>query len=238
MINRLLAGTCALALIGCGGKSGSYTPPKSDSSTEPKLSTELTVENVFPLKVGNQWVYTVEESARNTKGQTASGKGEFTWKVLSVKKDGDTTRATIEVTGKNRSIERQVWELNSKGLFQVGIGPSGKYMFNPPMPALLFPVSANRKFTWKGTSMADGGKLVKMVVEGTIGAPRSADTAKEPIAAIPVETKMKSEDGTTTSVSTSFFAPKVGMVRYVSEITAKNGSIARRVVLKSFREVQ
>ncbi|MFY9233207.1 MAG: hypothetical protein WAO58_01985 [Fimbriimonadaceae bacterium] len=238
MIKTLFVFACAAALFGCGGKSGGYKPPAASNKGEPKLATELTPQNAFPMAVGNQWVYTVEETAAAANGRTASGKGELVWKIASVKKTATGTQAMVEIIVKKKIVERQAWELNDKGLFQVSMGVTGKNLFEPPLPNLLFPATKDRAFSWKGTSMGDNGKRVNISVKGRIGAPRSVDTAKEPLAAVPVESIMTYPDPNTKATSTSFFAPNVGMVRYVSEMSTPKGRIARRVVLKSFRGVQ
>lgn len=236
MTKRISVLMCVAALSGCGGKSSNYQAKvKAD---EPKLEEGLTRENVFPLSVGNQWVYAAEQVVMGPNGQGGSQKAEVAWKVTDVKDTPSGKRAVIEVRSGGKTVDRQVWELNSKGLYQISVGSDKPRPFSPPMPVLEFPATEGLKFTWKGTAIGSDNKPAAVSSVSTVQPVRAADTARDPIAAIPIESVMTYGKDGSTATTTAFFAPKVGMVRLVTRIRTPRGDSDSKLVLKSFRSVK
>ena len=231
-----VAGLC-LAIGGCGSKGSSYKPTPA-KGPEKASASSLTPETAFPLAVGNQWVYLAEMAAAPTGKQGGRIAQDIVWKVSKVENLPDGKRGTIDVLVKDKVTDRQVWLVTSKGVFQESMS-MGKMKFNPPLPAMLFPMEDGRQFSWKGPSPRPFGNTITATSKSKVLAATIVDTQKEPLSAIPIETNTSfgsSQKGI--AVSTAYFAPKVGMVRYNHAFRSPEGQSVTRLTLKSFRAAQ
>lgn len=241
---RVSSITCGLAAAliaaGCGSKGGSYKPTPA-KSVEPTSPSALTADSALPLAKGNQWVYSIEVQGVTSKGQRIGFAQDVAWKVVDVKTSAaGGKQATVEFRdAKNAAkvLDRQVWEVNSKGVFQRTMGLKPVRTFNPPIPAILIPATSGRSFEWKGLSPQPFGKPTIATSKSIIQDATTVDTGQESRSGIPVETRTKFPDGGL-SIGTTYFVPNVGIARYVHEFASKNGRMVTKMVLKTFRSVQ
>ena len=212
---------CLAILAGCAGKRGSEYVPVPPSKIEPvtvRIGEEATL---FPAKVGDEWVYEIENAIQRN-NRVAQGQGFITLKVVKVEPVGDGKRITMDLSSKGRVQDRQVWLLNSKGLYQVSLGLKGERTFNPPLIAIQFPVEAGKKFSWSGKS----GKS-DMAVNAVIVGAAEVDTAEKRMSAIQVDSKYTIRSGKSIErpERSVWFEPGIGIVR-IKETSTRTGGAA------------
>lgn len=235
MTNRLWMFICVSALAGCGGKSGTYQAKAKIE--EPKLPEQLTPQNTLPVAIGNQWVYSAEQTI-TANGRRSSQKAEIVWKMTEIRDTPSGKRIVLEVKSSGKVVDRQVWQVDGKGLYQVSIGAGKPRAFTPPLPVIEFPATEGKKFSWKGTTTGADNKIANISAEATVQPVRLADTARDPVSAVPVESVMTYAKDGSTATTTAFFAPKVGLVRLVTSQRTPKGDSDSKLVLKSFRGVK
>lgn len=216
-----IAVTAAVVAAGCGPKEGSYQPKPV------KITGTATVAagqegNLFPMAVGNQWVYDIQGQTIQQGRQVSFG-GEVTWKVVKVDSlPGGGKKATVDVITGGKRTDRQEWTLNSKGLFQTSIGLNPATKFDPPIPAIVFPVEKDRTFSWKGNGVRPNMKPGPTSTKSTIVGPKEIDVVSgPPMQAIEVKTETDFGKSIGSATSTAFFTPNVGIVRYVHVVNSK-----------------
>jgi hypothetical protein len=245
MLNRLFllnAVFFALLVTGCGRGGSDYRP-------EPKKPAELPTFKpgdelaMFPLAVGNQWVYTAE-SVRTVAGQgSGTGKTEITFKVLEVNPIAGGRQARIEVTapkaqtptsaaGLSRDV--QIWDVTNKGIYQRSVGET-PVQFEPIQPNILFPPDPDRRFAWKGTGATPGGGRGTQNMSSRILPMQFVDTETERYPAIPVEARGTFDSGKAKGqvASITYWSPNVGLVRYRQEVASGNTVIVLTLKLKA-----
>lgn len=213
MKNWIIFGACALIVAGCGSGGGGSYKPEAVKTVEPVKIAPGEETSLFPLSVGNQWTYALTQSQAG--GRTITK--EVVFKVTAAKPAGDGIEANIEVSMDGTVTEKQVWQVGSKGIYQV-VGGSPATPFTPGQPQILFPPETGRKFTWKGTGFMPTGKPGPMSASYEILGPQTVDTDMGPLSAIAVQSvatmTVNGKQGSQTSMT--WWAPKVGLVRYVN----------------------
>lgn len=226
-----------VAAVGCGKEGGGYKPTPV-AKVAPVTIAEGSEQDLFPLVVGNQWVYNMEFSVEATNQQPQQGQGDLTFRVSSVVNEPDgSKKATIDILTAGKLNERQVWRTNKKGLFQITTGQiANQVTYTPAQPAILFPVTPGKTFTWSGSGAYPGGGKGTSNSRGVILGSREVDTDMGRMSAIAVE----SDQSWTTdkgvkgrAASTIWFAPQVGIVRFRQEIAAGNVTAVQKLTLKS-----
>ena len=208
----------ALAVAGCGSGGTTYEPKPPKPVETTAASTDAS--EYFPFKVGNQWVYQLE-SQRVSQGQRMVGSGEVTFKCVSATPvDGGGTKAVIEVVTDNKVTERQTWMSNAKGVYQMTVGPK-ETPFVPPQPSVLVPADKDRVFTWEGTGMIPSGQSGTSKVVSKILGPQEVDTAMGAMTGIAIEsqTTLVIAGKKSLSISTTWWKPGTGVIRYKSVST-------------------
>jgi len=216
-----------LTVVGCsgGGEGGSaYTPTPT-----PKL-TPVTVAagqeaKLFPVKVGNTWTYAyTEQQVRG--GRTGTINADMVLTVKKVEPVSGGQRVTMSVTLNGKPAGSQNWLVTSKGIFQQSIGGTAITPFNPPLPALQYPVEANKKYSWKGKAGSS-----PMAANAEIIGSTEVDTEMKRFAAIQVDMKYtKLTKGVETKAEQSvWFVPDIGIVRLYDQSASKN--VASRLTL-------
>jgi hypothetical protein len=223
---------CAIAIVvGCsGGSGGGYVPTPAPKIPPAKLTSGQEA-SLFPMAVGNEWTYEIETITR-TKTQQATRKVDAIFRVVKVEKVGDGSRATLDLLSGDKVVDRQVWSINSKGIFQNSIGKDKVRLFSTPIPAIVFPVSEGQKFSWSGTD----GKY-KMTFNSTVRGSQEVDTAAKRLSAIAVDSLGESVAGKITEKTdrTIWFAPGIGIVR-IRESTGSQVGLSEMVLyLKSHK---
>ncbi len=212
-----------VALAGCGSSDG-YTakPAKKVADVSFKPGDEA---SLMPLKVGNQWVYTIE---------SAQGSSELTLKVSEVKVEGDATNATMIATMSGSPSSPTAWRVDKTGIYQVSDGPNRT--FDPPQLLVAFPLELNKehKRTTKGPhpfgeTVGSMETMVKYV------GPQDVDVDGDRIAAMAVEsvTTWQSATGPAASRGMTWWTPGVGFVRQRQEVGVGQGRAVVVMKLKS-----
>jgi hypothetical protein len=215
------------AVAGCKGGE-TYAPvPKSIALTPVALKPGEEAR-LFPIQVGNKWVYGLE-TALIAKGQRGSGGGELVHIVTDVQDKPDGKLAMIEESVDGKLSGRQTWLVNRQGIYLVGSsqGEAPIRAFDTPQPVILFPPDRGKTFSWKGTSGA-----LHLDLKGDIAGPEEVDTLERRFATIKVHSTTTETKGKVTgkSETISWFAPGVGLVR-LKEISA-SGTTASQIFLR------
>lgn len=211
-----------LAGCGCGSGSGgaSSASTKTSAPIVPATVAPGAEASLMPLSEGSSWVYSYDQSVApaNQPDQAVERRFEVTWHIAKLEKVADGTRATIEISDSERTVDRQSWLLNSKGLFQL-TGSTDQIAYTPPQPILSFPLKNGEKTKWAGTgALAVGGSGASTATSQVLGA-QEVDTDRERVSAIAVQTDttFKGAKGNGISSAVSWFKPGAGLVRYHSE---------------------
>ena len=222
---RILWPCAVLATAGCGHGGGSAYQPKPVPKVEAVAVKEGIEQNLLPLDEGNQWTYTVSVTAI-AGGRRLGGEKEQTFKVAKVEPQGDGKKATFELWLDGKLSDRQVWLVNSKGIFQVATGLDLK-PFTSPQPVIFFPVTPGATFDWNGNT-PQGASVVKSKVLG----PQEVDTDSGRVSAIAVSSnsQITTSKGKGSSSSTIWLCPGTGIVRFVQQETS--GSRVGQIVMR------
>ena len=212
----------AFALAGCG-QSGTYEPKKITKIEPVKLASGEEAK-LFPLKVGNQWVYS---------GDTNGIKDELTIKVSKIVDGADGQIATLSTTnekGETRDLDVQV---NSRGIFQL-TAMTGK-AYTPPQPMVIFPLDSEKtEVNFSGPYPAMGEGPMKQVVK-YLG-PQEVDTDMGRMSAFAVEsfTTWTTDKGAASAHAMAWWVPGIGFVRQRQELVLPGASAVIVMRLKSY----
>jgi len=227
-----IGAAAAIVVAGCG-QSGEYKPTPV-KSVQPAVVARGEERVLFPLQIGNQWVYTVEDQQR--KGtQAASRTAEVVFRVTNTENVGDGVKATIQVTLDNKVQEVQSWLVDSTGIYQLAGGKAGT-PYEPKQPAILFPVDTGRTFRWTGKGLMPDGGTGSGTLDNKILGPQEVDTEMGRMSAFCVETSgtFQSPRGQGKMRSMVWWAPKVGLVRWRMEMTVGDFGAVQTLRLKSY----
>jgi hypothetical protein len=213
----------AALLLGCG-KESSYSPKPAtkvkDASVKPGEEASL-----FPMEVGNQWVYSVE---------TAQGSFELTLKVTDVSREGDATIATLTSTNGTQQTQSK-WRIDGTGIYQLSDGPDR--VFEPPQLLVAFPLEEGKEtsVTLRGPYPL-GGQIGQMQTRSKYLGVQQIDTDMERLSALAVEslTTWTTEDGNAASRGMTWWAPGIGFVRQRQEVGIGQGRAVILMKLKSY----
>jgi hypothetical protein len=188
----------------------------------------------MPLASGNAWTYDVSTTVRTKEG-TNSGTQTPTLKVTG--RNGQ--KATVAFIVDNKVVSNLVFQESAKGVSQVSVGAVGKSSnaFNPPTPMFQWPMKLDEESKWSGTGYRAGvGDTGPMTSTLTYKGEMEVDTAAGRFKAYRFDSvqlyKVNSKEfGSSTS---SWYVPKVGLVRTV-EIVATPEAVRETVMkLKSY----
>jgi hypothetical protein len=233
-----LATLSVFALVGCAPKETTYVPKPEKLVAEAELKSGEEWR-IFPFVEGNQWVYKMEASRKNSKSnQVESVQSELTLRCTKAQKIGKVTNATIEVIIDGKINEVQRWRMDEKGLYQVSVGSSPVVPFTPPQPAILFPLEADRKFEWRGSGYTPVGTAgtQQQRTAGVVQAKMQVDTGVGRMEAWPVQQTMSWAKGVQASMS--WWTPDVGLVRYRMEATDGDWLVVNtmRLIAKTLKD--
>lgn len=227
-----------LVLNACGpsggpGSSGEKTPVAA-ADTKVVAATDL-----WPLEVGNQWTFEVEEVLQAPNAPPDSRRFERVLKVTKAtpKEGGKTAElAVLDADGKTLGVIHI--EVNSGGIYQLGMGSgSSRIMYEKPFPLILWPAKKGEKSSWKGKGARPGvgttgeisanfehkGRAVVDSAAGRFSAYRFDTVQQYEVNKIKFET-----------AQAAWFAPGVGMVRSLETVATSNGARqSQKLVLKS-----
>lgn len=227
----------AFVVVGCG-KSGSseYKPvtPKGPEPANVKPGEEATL---FPLVVGNKWVYDSTTETLSPSG-VINTPASITLEVKDIKPiDGGATRATIEVFKGTVLQDRQIWVSKRDGLFQEQIGLDKPQRPQPAQLTLPFPLEIDKVVTWKGKTLSALGANVDVNQEVVNKGAEDVDTIVGMLSAYRVETtqKFRVQNNDVVVTNVSWWAPKIGLVRYRQDVKADGRNVqAQTLMLKQY----
>lgn len=236
LLATFTAVSAAALLSGCNGGGASSVTPRPP--VEVATITVGEEAKLFPLVVGNQWVY---ESSTTIQSQAGSQteENELTFVVRTVNQQGDATRAVIDIKAGEELRDSTGWVVNQRGIHQSS-ARNLEAAFNPPQLLLPFPYEQGRTFEFSGTGPFPFEGSGQFRSSGTVVGPQEVDTGMGPKSAIAVDgrTSWRGRDaagGTTdqTATSTTWWAPGIGLVRFVQDITGPGYRIRQVLRLKS-----
>lgn len=224
------------AVLGCNKGGGeSKTSVRENSEYKPVPVERLDSvpykpgeeELLFPMKVGNAWTYEVEENIRRLNAPApVTTRSELILRCTNVVRIGDKVKGTIESVYQGRVNERQVWTMDKSGLYQTSVGDPA-IPYTPPMPAFRSPLTKGAVVEHKGRGFVADGSVTDFTGSTIIDGPAEADTGIGRVNAMAVRNDMKWAKGV--SASTTWYAPKIGIVRWRQEVSA-NGVVAIQVM--------
>lgn len=235
-MNRKLtaAALVALALAGCGGDKNEgavgTTPEKAKAPVAAGDLMKIKATDLMPTKVGTQSVFEVV----NKPGS------EMTIKVSDVKTEGDRTLVTLDVFSDNNQSDSGVWALSSKGIEQVSARTGAAY--KPAQMNLPLPYKEGQETKWTGSGpfpAVPAGAPISGTFQAAfkVRGKEVVETAMGEIEAIAVQgiSVYESNKVKFRQDSTTWWAPKYGIVRYAQKITnEKNQTQTMTLRLKNF----
>lgn len=227
-----VAALAAAIAAGCGSKEPGYKP--KPVAQIPKASVAPGEEaTLFPLAVGNQWVFTAK-SRFAAGGQAQDTDGELTLRVASVANVANGKQAVIEIIQDGKVNERQIWVQDAKGVFQVRAGRNN-VQFSPRIPVIEFPIQEGRTTQWRGTGPVPAGNPGPHAADIKILGVQEVDTDMGRMSAYAVESQSKWTRNNVqgSSVGTTWFAPKIGMVRFRLDLSFGQLRGTQSLALKS-----
>lgn len=229
-----LACGAILALAGCKkGPPDNYVP-QPEKAIPPATVTPGNEASLLPLDKGNQWTYAISITRMIKGQQQAPMHREWTCKITSSEKTADGTKAVMDILQDDRLQDRQVWLVNSKGIYQTASG-NPPVAYKPLMPIIAFPVKAGNTFKWAGTGPSGLGTSGPHTSTSNILGSSEVDTEMGRLSAIPIEsdTRVKVGKNDGQSVSTVWFAPGTGIVKLRQEALAGDTGYVLVMSLKS-----
>ncbi|MCW5937691.1 MAG: hypothetical protein KIT11_10350 [Fimbriimonadaceae bacterium] len=216
---------------GCGssGKSSSYKPQEKQPVQEMALSPG-DGPKLFPLKVGNRWVYEAEGVQTTPNGSNTS-KSEVTFQIASIKDTADGKVVTIEVVSEGKITDRLNWRVSDKGIYQLTgsvrktmEGPLTEVPYNPPVRIIGFPVKERESLKMAVTGIRPAATPGPLNMENSTRGVQEVDTAMGRMQALATETESSYQENNVKfrSSSTTYWAKDVGMVRFRQEVVAMN----------------
>ncbi len=230
---KISIGVVGLAVIGCG--KSEYKPvPVEEVKTE--IPTKISPEQLYPLKVGNQWTYALEIS-RELEGKPAeSGSVEIGYEVKSVSNPSTgVTRGVIVMTEEGKPKDEQVWEIDSAGVHQISVGKT-PVAYSPKQTIVSFPLKFDEIRSFKGTGITPLGENGTMDYKFSTHEPQPVDTDSGRMSGLFIESSgtFKSAKGEGVVGNNSWFVPGVGLARFKQVVQIQGGRSSLTLRLKSY----
>ena len=222
-MNRNILYIAPLFLVAGCGKGGGYTP-KEVVKVEPVKVTAGQEQELYPMAVGNQWVFTSESGGR---------KEEVTIKVADVQETGGAKVARLETSFGTGDVRNVQMRMDGTGVYQM-TSPSGA-AYTPSQPLIMFPLEKGTKeFEFTGPYPVEGEGPMKIAVK-YVGV-QEIDTDMGRLSAVAVEslTTWNTADGPGRSYAMTWWTPGIGFVRQRQEITIGNSSAIVLMKLKAY----
>lgn len=212
--------------------------PSSDVSEVAAPSAKTT--DVLSFAEGNEWVYDLKATQVTPEGSGERG-GEFKMVVQKVKAVDGHSVATIRVTDPSRKAA-MTWSIGEDGLFQtVGADGNNKDVtFDPPLLLVPATLRAGEKGDWKGTgARLDGTRGAFEAAVQVIGK-EEVDTLEGRMEAWSVESVAvwTEKDQQYRARTTTWWSPKVGLVRMIRELDTPKYGLKTVMRLKSHKVKQ
>lgn len=228
-------GATTLVLWGCKGGEGDLTNiPKANAIPLATIQPGKDAE-VIPFKVGNEWTYGLSaRAASNVKDQTRSDL-EAKFKIVAIEETPQGKKVMWEMTTNGKLTDRQSWLVNSKGMYQLGVGFPNFKLFSTPQPIVTFPIKPGQTFYWEGSGILSDGTVGKMEISSKILEPQEVDTEMGRLSAFPIESSQTFTSAARTGkgISSIYIAPGVGIVRLKQQEATNSAAVVQLLRLKS-----
>jgi hypothetical protein len=230
----------ALAVIGgcsAAGAAGGYKPkpvePVKPASVQPGQESVL-----FPAQEGAQWTFAGQSTSVTPQG-TNQNEVEVVFKIVKVEETPEGKLATIEVFTDGVLGDRVQWRVGPKGIVNVSASrrnPETNQVttvpYNPPYPMLSFPLKPGASSTVTTSGVRPGAPDGPMKVTITNLGVQEVDTKGiGRVSAYAAETVSEFSNSNLKYrvVSTSWWAPDKGVVRYLQEVSVNTSDDGRQV---------
>lgn len=237
-IQITLIGFAALGIVGCGSSEPAAKGPAAGPKIQPATVAPGQEASLFPLAEGNQWVYQVDSTLQAAQGQKSASQ-EATFRIAKVQDSGGAKVATMEVYTNGKKTESSEWSVNSGGIYQNTAG-TPPVKFSPPQLVVKFPVVAGESFQWSGTGKLNSGSTGASTVRSKVLGPQEVDTPMGRLSAFAISSESKWTDKKLeySMNGTIWWAPNIGIVRYVQAVGNKNGisTIVLRLKSRSLKD--
>ena len=220
----LTVSAMALTAVSCKKESG-YKPTKTEQVEAAEIAPGDEA-SIFPIAVGNQWVY--ERSI----GERTS---ETTLKILSVDEVDGGQNIEMEVTSENGDSLTSTWRMDDTGIYQLNAS-SDQPNFEPAQILVPFPLEAGNEFTQDIEGIRPDQSTGPMKLNGRVNGAEEVDLVGKSVSAFSVKTASfwETEGATATSIATSWWAPGIGFVRQHQVVTSPDFSATLVFKLKSY----
>lgn len=248
MTHHFVRATCPLLagafLLGCGSGGGGNYKPRPEAKVTPATVAKGEETTLFPLRVGNKWVFEVEGETVTTQAKALT-RSTVTFQVTGVVDGPSGKDATVRVTTESQTGEKrstnQKWRVSDKGIFQLLAGIN-EIPFNPPQPILPFPPEKGNRVQYKGTGAVATKRAGTLSGFTEVLGPQEVDTGDGRLSAIACQLSgdWSGPDDNGKTVKGRFgymvwFAPKVGPVRIRTELATDSASAYQTLRLKEHK---
>lgn len=224
-------GSLSIALVGCSGsgKSDNYKPKAQEKITPATIVPGKEAE-LLPIKTGNTWVFNGESTQSAGQG-TSTNQAEVTFRVTDVTDSPEGQVATVEVTTDGTLSDRLKWRVGPSGIYQISAsvrdkkdGPLREVVSNPAVPIVPFPVKPGSNVSVSCVGVRPIAGVGKYTAKVTTEGVQEVDSDMGRFSALSVTgTSDYSEKNVKFTAHTgTFWAPNVGPVRYILEVSATN----------------
>ena len=159
----------------------------------------------WPFREGNTWTMAV------TVGEKKMTQVITVTKVTT--KDGKT-RAELDYKTDGRLAQREIYEVDASSLSRVAAGPNGANQLTPPVPVVQVPMTAGKKWNWKG-EVAFGGQTFQASAQLSVSGPETVktDAGSFPAMRVRMDLDVASGEQHIKVLNDYWFAPKVGLIQ-------------------------
>jgi hypothetical protein len=225
-----------IAMAGCqkGAPAASNEPTKPPDETP---AAKISSKELIDFQTGSQWVFTLEATGKSKEGEQST-EGEFTMKVTDARSAENGLTANIQTTTvageEPKKLRDMTWRLDDGGLFQVADNDN-KDAFDPPMPLLPDTLEVGQKVGWKGTGPRIDDTIGPVEVAIKVIGPEEVDTLMGRMSTWCVESAAvwKVDGQVCKSLTTTWWSPKVGLVRMNRELDTPQYGLSSMLRLKS-----
>lgn len=237
-MNKQTLTLVALASLGLGllGCNSGKTSSESKSASKPAEKVEKAViaqgneADLFPMKVGNSWVYDAQSNQSSPNGNRSQTL-EVAFKISEVVDVPEGKEATLDVTSDGKLTDRMKWRATKDGLYQLSgsrINPKTLQLeeikFEPALRVIAFPIKDGDQNVYTLTGLRPAVNPGPFKATLTTDGIQEVDSSIGRMSALSTTqvSEYAEKDVKIRNTATCFWAPKVGIVRYYQEVVASN----------------
>lgn len=143
--------------------------------------------------------------------------------VTKVTKADGKTRAELEYKTEGRQAQREIYEVDATTIQRVASGPNGGNKLTPPLPVVRLPMTAGKKWSWKG-ELSFAGTTLKGSAQLSVNGPETIKTEAGSFSALRVHVDLDVASGEQTIkvLNDYWFAPRVGLVQQKATVGSQH----------------